>query len=183
MGILMSGLIGALFATILNIFYLYLSEQKKIRAEVLLEVVAYCDDIYKNLQFLHTLKNAAYTDKIKELPQDDYQATNRELTALLTSSRAGVKLALVYGEGDVLALFNELRSWFKIVSSVLRGATPSNWPAEHEGIILKFSQQIDPLRASFETMLLQEARLPSITKQTFKTIFHTFCEYFRSKVA
>ena len=173
MGIVLSGFIGALFATMLNIFYLYVSGKKNSVMTVLLEVVSYCDDIYSKLQFIHTVKYALYTGMIEELPQDDYQAVNREVSCILNTSRPGVKLAHIYGEGNVLWVFNELRSWFNIVSSILRKATSDNWAGEHEGIILKFSQQIDPLRTSFETMLLQEARVSSILKHAFKTILGT----------
>ena len=44
---LLSGLYGALIATILSIIYLYFSDQIKLRSEVMLEVVGYSDDIYK----------------------------------------------------------------------------------------------------------------------------------------
>lgn len=186
MEILLSGLLGALFATILTIFYQYVGEQNKLRVDVMLEAVAYFDDIYENLQILHALKDALYRKDKKELSEDelhDYREANHKLTALLLSSRPGIKVAFVYGEDHVLSVFNELRTWFRIVTSILRKATPENWAEEHEGIMLKFSQQIDPLRSSFERILLQEAHISSIIKQRLRTILGTFYEYFWPKRA
>ena len=53
---LLSGLIGALIATILTVVSLYLAEQAKLRTEMTLEVVGYCDDIYDRLQLMHVHK-------------------------------------------------------------------------------------------------------------------------------
>jgi len=186
MKILLSGIVGAFFATILNILYLYVSSQKKLRNEVLLEVVAYCDEIYKNLRILHVLKHSINTKKKEDLNEDeylDYRDASRKLTSLLTSSSPGIKLALVYGEGELLRVFNELRGWFNIVTSILRKATPDNWAEEHEGIMLKFAQQIDPLRTSFERMLLKEANVTSIIKQKVKRFLELFMNIFRPKNA
>ncbi len=165
---LLSGFLGALIATILSIFYLYLSEQKKLRADVLLEAVAHSDEIYKHLIDLHTEKNAEYTDKKRGLLPEEYRIVSRELTALLLSSKPGIKLALVYGDSDVMGIFNELRSHFFKISSVLRGATRSGWVTEHHEIETIFAEKIDPLRASFERILLHEVRTFSIIKRSFK---------------
>lgn len=69
---LLSGFLGALIATIPSVFYQYLSEQKKFRADVLLEAVAYSDEIYKHLIDLHTKKKAEYPDKKRGLDQAAY---------------------------------------------------------------------------------------------------------------
>jgi hypothetical protein len=175
--ILLSGFLGALLATILNILYLYISAQIKLRAEVLVEVVAYCDDIYKNLQVLHVLRDILYTNMKEKLDDDeyrDYRDANKKLTALLNNSLPKVKIAIIYGEGHVLGVFNDLQSSFRKISSTLRKATKSNWAEEHKGIMLTYSRQIDPLRASLETMLLQESHVSSILSKAFKAIVNIF---------
>lgn len=169
MDVLFSGLVGAFFATILTTYYSYVSDQWKWRANILLEVVAYCDDIYDNLQNLSVMKNASYTNKKKEINHDDYRDRSNNLSTLLKTSLPGVKLALIYGDGDMLGIFNQLRAEFHAVSSILRKATSDNWEKEQEKIMLKFSQKIDPMRASFESMLLQDAR-----EYMFKNRLHAF---------
>lgn len=74
---LLSGLIGALIATLLNIFYLYLFDQKKLRIDILLDAVAYSDNIYKHLIDLHTDKHAEYTGNKRGLLPDEYRIISR----------------------------------------------------------------------------------------------------------
>jgi len=99
---------------------------------------------------------------------------SRELTALLLSSRPGIKLALVYGDSsDVIEVFNELRSYYSTISSLLRNTTRSKWVTEHDEIMTIFTEKIDPLRASFEEILLDEVHPFAIIKNSFKYYFRT----------
>jgi hypothetical protein len=60
---LFSVLIGALIASILAVLFLHVSEKLKIRSEVLLEVVGFCDKTYHHFQNLHVYKNTEDTNK------------------------------------------------------------------------------------------------------------------------
>ena len=100
---LLSGLIGALIATLLSVFYHHNSERKKMRSDVLLEVVAYCDDIYRHLTDMHIHKDLEYTGKKSAFNADEYRHISHELTGLLLSSKPAAKLALAYSEGKIMA--------------------------------------------------------------------------------
>ena len=175
---LLSGLIGALIATILSVVYLYISEQARLRADVLLQIVDYCDDIYTHLQGLHTYKDAVYTNKKMPLTSDEYRKISRELTVLLTSSKSGAKLAIIYGESDAMAAYNMLRTRFLEASSLLRKATQDAWNQENIKIHNLFSEIIDPLRATIEDKLVKETRAPAIISGFVKYYMPTFYSFY-----
>jgi len=170
----LSGLIGALIATILSVLYFYISEQAKLRADAMLEVVEYCDNIYTRLRELLTQKEAEYTGQKAYLTTDEYRTVNRQLTNLLTSSRTAAKITLIYGEGDVLAAFNALCFQFREVSSILREATKSTWHTEKDRILNLFDKKIDPHRAGTERLLLKESSSSAIMAGFFKRHMPTF---------
>ena len=152
---LLSGFIGALIATLLSILYFFISEQKKLRSDVMLEVVGYCDDIYRRLQDLHVHQG--------------------ELTSLLTSSRTRAKLALVHGEGSTLAAFNDLYAQFLKASSIVRGATRSAWHQEKASLHRLFAEEIDPRRVKLERLLLKKTRAFAIVMGFFKQCILIYC--------
>ena len=155
--------------------YLHFSEKSKIRSEVLLEVVGFCDDIYHHLQNLHFYKKAEYTDKNFALSIDDYHQLSRELTVLLISTKVHAKLAIAYGEGDELALFLELSNQLREVASILRKATRSGWVMEGPQIHHLFENEIDPLRHNLMRALIDGTRprriFPNLIKNHIPTFF------------
>ena len=171
---LLSGLIGALIATVLSVAYLYFSNKSKIRIEVLLEVVGFCDDIYHNLENLHYFKNAEYTKKNTEFPIEDYRKLSRELTVFLTSTKVHAKMAIAYGERDELALFLKLSNRFRSVASILRQATRSGWVNEGPQIHQMFEKEIDPLRHTLVRALIKGARPKGIILNLYRYHMPTF---------
>lgn len=163
---LLSGLIGALAATFISVIYLHISEKNKLRGEVFLEVVGYCDDIYHYLQKLHVYKDSEYTTHSVPFSPDDYKLISDKLTVLLLSSKVHAKLTLAYGEGDALLLFNSLSKRFIEVSGALRKATRSAWVVkENKEITRLFSEEIDPLRTNLQRSLLYGTMyLPTLYK-------------------
>lgn len=181
---LLSGLYGALIASILSIIYLYFSGQIRLRSELMLEVVAYCDDIYHRLSEMHVHKDRTYSEKKRGLTDDEYRKYSQDLSAFLKSSKIRAKIALVYGEGQVLGIYNELFASFLEVSSVLRSATRAAWlvkeKKEVDGI---FSNKIEPLRYQLEKSLLEYARVSGVTRTlalrhcpTFMRILKSACK-------
>jgi hypothetical protein len=168
---LFSGLLGAIIATLLNVLYHYVSEQRKIKSDILLDIVSYIDEIYRHLIDMHVQKNAIYSNKKPLLNQDEYAIMSRSLTALLISSKPAAKLALVYGEGNIMQAFNELKKYFHEISSELRKSTKNDW-VEKNGIISRlFANEIDPLRAKLEELLLIESHHIEILKGIFRNLF------------
>jgi hypothetical protein len=80
---LLSGLFGAVLATVLTVVYLYISDKAKLRGEVLLEVVGYCDEIYHLLQTVHTEKDLQPSEESAGLTQDDVNIQAVGVTQLL----------------------------------------------------------------------------------------------------
>ena len=175
---LLSGLFGALIATILSVVYLYISEKARLRADVLLQLVDYCDDIYTHLRDIHTYKDAVYTNKKMPLTSDEYRKISRELTVLLTSSKTGAKLAIVYGKSDTMAAYNMLRTRFLEVSSLLRSATQDAWNQESIKINNLFSKTIDPLRSTIEIKLVKETHAHAIISGFVKYYMPTFYSFY-----
>ena len=168
---LLSGLFGALIASILSIIYLYFSAQIKVRAEVMLEVVGYSDDIYNYLQMMHAHKHLIYTENKPALTDDEYRNFSNQLSVLLKSSKVKAKIALVHGEGNLLEIFNELWGNYLAVSSILRNATRSAWVVkENKEIFELFSNRIDPLRNKLEIALLNGARVSGVAKTLFSNL-------------
>lgn len=162
---LLSGLIGALAATFISVIYLHISEKNKLRGEVFLEVVGYCDEIYQFLQKLHVYKESEYTTHSIPFSAEDYNLISNKLTVLLLSTKIHAKLTLAYGEGDSLMLLNFLSERFRKISSTLRKSTRSEWVKEGPEIFRIFTEEIDPLRTNLQSSLLNGTRyLPTFYK-------------------
>jgi hypothetical protein len=170
MQFLLSGFIAALIAALISVVYLYLTEQSRLRSQVAVEVVDYFDDIYTRLQSLSTDKDAAYTGKKRGLTGEEYRITSRELSVLLKRSRIGVRLAIVYGEGDLTGAFNYLTNSCIEVAGILWGATEQNWKENNTKILTLFSERIDPVRKNLERSLLDGTRTHQIINDFFKRL-------------
>jgi len=59
---LVSGLVGALAATILSVCYHFLAEQIRLRRETALKAVEWADDIYDRVSELHVHRHNVYND-------------------------------------------------------------------------------------------------------------------------
>ena len=163
---LLSGLIGALVATFISVIYLHISEKNKLRGEVFLEVVGYCDDIYHYLQKLHVYKDAEYTTHSIPFSSNDYKLISDKLTVLLLSTKVHAKLTLAYGEGEALLLFNSLSKSFNQASSTLRIATRGAWIVkENKEVFRLFYEEINPMRTNLQRSLLYGTMyLPTLYK-------------------
>jgi hypothetical protein len=159
---LLSGFIGALIATLLSVLYHYTSEQWRLRSEVMLEVAGYFDDIYTRLQMLFVDKGASYTGRKRGLTDEEYRITSRSLKDFLMTSRVGVRLALVYGEGDITGIFNYLKDSCLEAARILWSATEQDWEEKDTQIMTLFSQRIDPARKNLERTLLEDTRVHRI---------------------
>lgn len=166
--ILLSGLLGALIATFISVIYLHISEKNKLRGEVFLEVVSYCDEIYHFLQTIHNYKEAEFRSFRSPYSSEEYISINNKLTVSLVSTKEHAKLILAYGEGEASMLFSMLSNNLIKVSSILRNSTKSAWVTkEHKEIMRLFSEEIDPLRANLQNSMLNGTRyLPTLYKFT-----------------
>ena len=171
---LISVIIGVLIASILSVGYLHISENLKIRSEVLLEVVGFCDEIYHHLQNFHSFRNSEYTDRDLDLTIEDYQCLSRELTVLLTSTKVYKKMAIAFGEKEELGLFLELSNQLHQVASILHRATPNAGINEGYQVNQLFKEKIDPLRHKLIRDLMKRAKVTGILPDIYKCQMPTF---------
>ncbi len=167
MGELLSGLVGALIATILSVVYLYIAEKAKLRAEVALEVVGYCDDVYHHLELVHVHKDKVYTKTGPGLDGDQYRAVSMKLSELIKSTKTHAKLQIVYGPGNSVALLNGLSHHFREAISILRGATENDWAEKGKQVFDLFDKKIEPMRAELQRQLINGTKPSAIAKDFF----------------
>lgn len=67
-----------------------------------------------------------------------------------------------------MSIFNELQTHYSNISSILRKANQSEWTTEHDKINDMMEKEVNPLRISFEKILLREVRTISIFKHLCK---------------
>ena len=157
-GNLISGLIGALIATVLAIAYDFFMQRGRLRAEVSIIILSWVDGIYCQIQDLQEQAEGSYTDGKLLLTQDEYNATCRKLRNQLLSDELEVRLVLIYGkDSEEVRLLNSLQKRLMEVVLILWSAKKETWKEIEQKILNKFSQDIDPLRIKFKEMLLQKA--------------------------
>lgn len=161
---LLSGFIGALIATILSVVYLYIAEQAKLRTEVALEVVGYCDDVYHRLELMHVHKEKVYTNTGAGLEGDQYRAVSLELSELIKSTKTHAKLQIVYGPSSSMALLNGLSQHFREATSILRGATANDWSENGKQVFDLFEKKIEPMRTELQQQLIAGTQAMAIAK-------------------
>jgi hypothetical protein len=164
---LLSGFIGALIATVLSVIYLYLAEQAKLRTEIALEVVGYCDDIYDRLQLMHVHKDNIYTHTGLGMHPDEYRTTSHELSRLIKATKTHAKLEIVYGPGESVAALNELSHHFQETTGLLRSATEADWEEQGPQILELFKIRIEPLRKNLQRKLISGTKATAIANDLF----------------
>ncbi len=157
---LLSGLFGALLATTLGAMLAFWIERLKLKAEVMLAVVGWADETYLRLYDLHTAKDSHYTDGKQYLEPGEYERNSRELRSMLLRNAVGARVALVYGEGQEVALLNDLRDSLLSATRKLWDAKRENWTDISREVLAMFETKIDPLRKHLERALLERGSLP-----------------------
>lgn len=166
-GILLSGFLGAFLATLLSIIYLYISGQRKLRMEVLMDVVGFWDDIFDRFLIYHS----SYGPVAEFLEKERHDAY-RKVFGQLYSESLRTKLEFVYGKGNALRIFDELRDEFKIkaeVSVVFHIAKKETLKKSSNVFLEEFKQKVEPLRKSLRDSLLQETSVASIIHQAIES--------------
>lgn len=144
--VLLSGGIGALVTTMILIWYNYYSDQIKNRKYVMIAITEWIDSVYVRLQALAAHKEKLIKEQIKSMPSEAYKSMNNEMRVLLLSEKIMVEVACAYGDGDMLANINSLRSYMTNAASIFWNARVESWDESHKKIEKLFSEKIDPLR-------------------------------------
>ena len=181
MNSLLSGLFGAIVASILTILYLYFTEKIRRRREIYLQVVEYLDEIYVRLQAIFAFTNKKYEFGVESsydvsgLSEEDIQNANRKITELSLSHGVRSKVAIEYGEGQILKELNELLDHFKQIHFNLSYATKPAWHVqEHKEIFEYFDKKADPLRYNLQDRLRNECSVMAIIKQKKRDLLNPF---------
>jgi len=159
---LLSGLIGALIATGFSILYHYFAEQVRRRAQLMLEVVSWADDIFDNLQVMLVAKERVYAIKDHLLTDEEYRKLTRELKIKLLSSATHAKVALIYGEDEEMRIMNALRGELEKIFESLLDTKEATWRATATEIASLIENEITPLRKRIERRFLSGARIRSV---------------------
>ncbi len=157
---LLSGLFGALLATALGAAFVFWVERIKLKAEVMLTVVGWADETYLRLCDLRMAKEAHYADGKPYLEPGEYDRNSRELRAMLLRNSVVARVALVYGEGQEVALLNELRESLLLATRKLWGARLETWVEVNLEVLAIFKTKIDPLRQRLERAFLKQGSFP-----------------------
>jgi len=166
--VLVSGLIGALAATVLSVLYHYITEQVRYRREIMLEVVDWSDYVYSRMGEMQVEKDSAYTGKKGLLTADEYKAISFDLKRKLTSSKISALTALAYGEGEEVRSINSFQGELLNILSSLYTANQDKWSEEKKRIDEQFKNVIEPLRVSIHRELLLRTKVASIIKDFFR---------------
>ena len=169
-----SVLIGALIASIIAVIFLQASEKFKIRSEVLLDVVGFCDEIYHHFQNIHVYKNVTCTGRDLDFTIEDCQYLSRDLSLILTSTKVHKKMAIAFGEKEELGLFLELCNQLRKVESIFRKAMGISGINEGQQVKQLFKDKIDPLRHKLMRDLINGAKFTGILLDIYKCQMPTF---------
>ncbi len=174
---LLSGLFGAIIATLLTVLYLYFTEKIRRRYEVYLEVVTYLDEIYIRLQAIFSYTNKQY-DGFAELyfdatglTQEDIYKANLKVIELILSHGIRRKVAAEYGKGQILIDLVELLDLLKRIYNELFTASKAAWIVnEFMEINDLFRKEVDPLRTRLQDQLMRELSAINIIKQLLDSL-------------
>jgi hypothetical protein len=145
---LLSGLIGALLASLLAIWYQNVAEVIENRKHVMIAVTEWLDNIYLRLQLLSSEKELVYQGQESTLSQQEYNSMSNEMRILLLSNKIITEVACVYGQGDRLQKISQLQSSMTNAARIFWTARQEIWGDSHKKIMEMFETSIDPLRAS-----------------------------------
>ena len=154
----LAGLGGVLIATVAQIWF----QRIRLKADVMLAVVGWADEVYRRTIDLQMQKKAIYSGEHRWLTEEQHDQNNLELRNKLLSSDVIARLALVYGEGDELGLLNDLKKELLEASEAIWNAREDTWDQVSRDIHECFKQKVDPLRKNLERMLLNKATLPKL---------------------
>ena len=177
---LISGLIGALIATLLSILYNFIAEQLRFRREIMLAVVSWADGVYIRLQEMHVQKERIYNGKSLGLTDEEYRIMSREVKTMLLSAKIGAMVALVYGEGDEMQKINAFRGELTKVLEGLYGANKETWSGFDKKISEKFKNIIDPLRMNISRRFLEGTTVKSIFLDWIRKHMPTMCKLIKN---
>lgn len=166
---LLSGLIGALIATVLAVLYQHLSALAQRRFEVMLLAVDYLDDLYFNSRHIEQYRDKKYKENCEVMSNDEYRALCNKTDSMLTSSRIHARVTMVYGENSgELEKFDMLRTKLTDTTIMLFRACPDTWDEMRASIHKVFEKEIEPLRRTTELELLRGANMWSVFKDVFR---------------
>jgi len=174
---LVSGLLGALLASLLTVLYLWVAEVRKLRGETFVEVATFLDETWQLVQNIQAFLDLADHYAKNGFPDGDTadwvqqqsrrnSETRHKLTQQINSSRINAKLAYVYGEGIELKRFAEVTALLRpIVTQKLSRRKVADWSANSAELHEFFKSQLDPARARLERQLMTGTRIRTILTQ------------------
>jgi len=163
--ILLSGILGAVIAALLTVWYQHFSEHSKSRKNTMRAVMEWVDNIYLRLQSMQVDKERVYIGKSGSLSEVEYRSMSEEVRVLLLSNRITTEVVCVYGEGDILQKINALQGELTKAASILWASKQDTWSESSKKIMEIFQKKIDPLIASVMGDFLKSTGKVSILRR------------------
>jgi hypothetical protein len=170
---LLSGLIGAVIGSgITVVVQIWLErtrrteEAARLRSEVALAVIEWLQDTWQYLSLLTTQKTLLHVGALKDkdlLTDDEYRALSLELRKRMLHDALRARVAIVFGDGDELALLSAIQDGIRAVVRAAWGASAGEWPKTAAWIEERM-KALGGTRNTLEQRLIALSRLPQRTK-------------------
>ncbi len=153
---LISGLLGALIATVLAILYQHVRVICDRKYETAASVVEFFDEIYFHLRQVNIYYKLKYAGKEANYPRENITVHKNKIDDLVNSSKVQALVALNYGlESEELDMANALRNKLFDASLLLFSANKDAWKENDKKFNEAFSSEIDPMRNALEVRLMK----------------------------
>jgi len=163
MNVLLSGLIGAIIATLLSVLYQHLFSLANERRQLFVEVVSWLDNFEELLRGLQVQKDVVYEQLKKQyLSDDEYKTMSRELNRILLSGNMEARAYLAYGPSSEFQMVKSLREKYLSVARILWAAKNSDWQAKRQDISNLFTKEIEPQKGKIMYVLCEGAKWDNI---------------------
>lgn len=170
-----SALIGGLVASLISIWFQYVSDKIRSRKYIIITVTDWIDNIYTRLQVLSADKESRLMHGQKSMTSQEYRTMNNEMRIFLLSNKIFMEVICEYGEGRIMNQIKSIQDSMLTAASFFWNAQQETWNDSHAQMINLFNTQIDPLREKIMNDFfnsLKEFSIYNILKRKLK-LFYT----------
>lgn len=179
MEMLLSGVLGAIIATIISVWYQHKSEQIRDRKCAIMAITDWLDNIYVNLQALSAHKEELISNQIESMPSDEYRTMNNQLRILILSNKILLQTAITYGQSEIFNKITVLHDQLSKAARIFWNSRSNSWQQDNNQIMQIFKEKIDPVRTDLTNNLinsLNDFSLLSIFNNWKKYLAHKICK-------
>ena len=150
--VIFAGLVGALVSVILQ----WWIQRQRLRAELTITVVAWLDETFRELVALRHQRVAAQTSpKLDYMTDEQYREYKADVHHRMCLAEIPIRLTLLYGKGEELIKFNELRNEMDKAYRILVDSETDGTINVSANFDELFITRIDSLRKDLQKRLLR----------------------------